>query len=285
MSTAPSPSTFAPLPAPPPVPQLLRDLVHERTGVYFETERFDTLLEKLEGRARAHGCTSYLEYYYVLKYEEKGPEEWRRVMDAFSVQETYFWREFDQVRALADVVVPAWFKRNTGPLRIWSAACATGEEPYTLAMALNEAGWGHHPIEIHASDASEAALEKARAGVYRERSFRALPVHLRQKYFTSCAGGHRISPEIASRVTFRWANLVAPSAIADLTTCAVIFCRNVFIYFSPTAITRVIHSFADGMPGEGCLFVGTSESLLKLTDDFDLQEIGGAFVYVRKSRN
>lgn len=277
--------TVAPLPAPEPVPQLLRDLVHERTGIYFEDDRYDTLLDKLGERARAHGCASYLDYYYILKYEEKGPDEWRRVMDAFSVQETYFWREYDQVRVLAEQVAPAWFAQRTEPLRIWSAACATGEEPYTLAIALAEAGWAGRPIEIVGSDASEAALAKARTGVYRERSFRSLPLALRQKYFQPCATGFALSPEIIARVKFRWANLMSVTENADIASSHVIFCRNVFIYFSPGAIMRVVKSFAEAMPEDGHLFVGSSESLLKLTHDFDLREIGGAFVYVRKPRS
>jgi chemotaxis protein methyltransferase CheR len=279
------PTALAPLSAPEPVSRLLRDLVHERTGIYFETDRLDLLLEKLEARARAHGCISYLDYYYILKYEEKGTDEWRRVMDAFSVQETYFWREFDQIRTLVDVVVPDWFKRHTTPLRIWSAACATGEEPYSIAMALSEAGWGSHPIEIVASDASEAALAKARAGVYRERSFRSLPPHLKEKYFKPAPDGLRILPEIAQRVTFQWANLVVPAEIHAFAGSFVIFCRNVFIYFSPASIGRVVGVFAERIQPDGYLFVGTSESLVKLTEEFELQEIAGAFVYVRKPRS
>lgn len=270
-----------PLPSPEPVPTLLRDLVHERMGVYFENDRLDTLLEKLADRARAHRCASFLDYYYILKYEEKGRDEWLRVMDAFSVQETYFWREYDQIAALVDVVVPAWFRANLGPLRIWSAACATGEEPYTIAMALREAGYGDHPIEIHASDASESALVKARAGVYRERSFRVLPPHLREKYFTAAPNGLVIDPVIASRVKFHWANLVSPEQTRDLANAHVIFCRNVFIYFSPAAIKRAVENFADNMPPDAHLFIGASESLLKITSRFDLREMNNAFVYVK----
>lgn len=276
--------TLPALPAPDPVPTLLRDLVHERIGVYFESSRLDTLLEKLDSRARAHRCLSFLDYYYILKYEEKGRHEWLRVMDAFSVQETYFWRETDQINALVNVVVPAWFRDNTAPLRIWSAACATGEEPFSIAIALKEAGWGAHPIEINASDASEAALERARSGVYRDRSFRSLPLHLREKYFKPVAGGHKIDDDIASRVKFHWANLVSTEATRDLSRSYVIFCRNVFIYFSPAAIKRTVEDFADYMPPAGHLFIGASESLLKLTQRFDLREMGGAFVYVKTDR-
>lgn len=277
-----APGDPTPLLAPEPVPRLLRDLVHERTGLYFETGRLDTMLDKLQPRVLAHRCNSYLEYYYILKYGDDAAAEWRRVMDAFSVQETYFWREVDQIHALVDRVVPEWFKRSDRPLRIWSAACATGEEPYSIAMALQEAGWGSHPIEIHASDASEAALAKAQTGVYRERSFRSLPSALRAKYFEPQREGDRLRREIVTRVTFRWANLLNPPDYATLDHVQVIFCRNVFIYFSAEAISRVVAEFARRMPEGGHLFIGASESLLKLTEQFDLEDVRGAFVYRRK---
>ena len=137
--------------------QLLRDLVHEYTGSYFDASRLDTLLEKLEPLARERHCRSFLDYYYLLKFDGETVGEWARVMDALSVQETYFWREMDQINALAKIIVPAWFEKTSAPLRIWSAACATGEEPFTIAIALEEAGcFRRGPIEIIASDASGA---------------------------------------------------------------------------------------------------------------------------------
>jgi chemotaxis protein methyltransferase CheR len=281
MSIAANPCTPS---IPDGVPLLLRDLIHDRTGMFFEPDRFDTVVEKLRDRAVFHSCSSYLDYYYILKYDEKGPGEWRRVMDAFSVQETYFWRELSQITAFTKAVAPRWFKASGAPLRIWSAACASGEEPYSLAIALLEAGLGDQPVEIVASDASEAALEKARRGVYRERSFRALPEELRQKYFTRVADGWQLDPNVMRRVSFQQANLAAPIDIFTLAEAPVVFCRNVFIYFSPDAIRRTLAVFANRMPDEACLFVGSSESLLKLTDDFELREIEDAFVYVRLPR-
>jgi chemotaxis protein methyltransferase CheR len=274
---------LTPAPVSDAVARLLRDLIHEQTGLFFEDDRLGLMLEKLADRMAATACKSPLDYYYILKYGETNPAEWQRVLDAFSVQETYFWREMDQIRTLVDVVVPAWFKRESYPLRIWSAACATGEEPYTIAIALQEAGWGNHPIEILASDGSEAALAKVQTGVYRERSFRALPAHLRAKYFVPVPGGSRLEEAIQRKVTFRRANLALPFETAPLAQSPVIFCRNVFIYFSAQSITRVVASFASVMPDDGYLFVGASESLLKLTQAFELQEIAHAFVYVRKS--
>jgi chemotaxis protein methyltransferase CheR len=267
------------------VPELLRDLVHEHTGIYFESDRFDTLLEKLRGRALHHGCHSYLDYYYILKYEEKGHAEWLRVMDAFSVQETYFWREASQIRALVDLVIPQWFERNPGPFRIWSAACASGEEPYSIVMALLEAGLGSRPIEIVASDGSEAALERAKLGLYRERSFRSLSPELREKYFTRVPEGWQLDRDVLRRVSLRRANIVAPGEIFDLAHSHVVFCRNVFIYFSTDAIRRTVDSFASCMSEGAHLFVGSSESLLRVTPDFELREINDAFGYIRKPRS
>jgi chemotaxis protein methyltransferase CheR len=264
-----------------PIALLLRDLIQDKTGVYFEDDRLNLMAEKIGPRLTAHGCRTLLDYYYILKYEEKGVGEWLALMDAFSVQETYFWREFDQMRYLTDHIVPAWFKQSAQPLRIWSAACATGEEPYSIAMALEEAGWGAHPIEILASDASEAALAKARTAIYRERSFRALPAHLRAKYFRPAGDGFELDAVIRARVTFRWANLVNLGEFDPLRGLPVIFCRNVFIYFSSATITRVVDAFAERMSPRGVLMVGASESLLKLTDKFHLQEIDGAFAYIR----
>jgi chemotaxis protein methyltransferase CheR len=284
MSLARAPGSNSPISAQEPIPQLLRDLIHERTGVFCEADRFDTMLEKIEARARDLNCVSFLDYYYILKYNEKGDEEWRRVMDALSVQETYFWREFDQVRVLVDVIIPKLAQQGR-PIRVWSAACASGEEPYSIAMALAERGWSGPPVEIIGSDASEAALAKAKAGLFRERSFRALPPELRAKYFEQQRDGYFLHPEIRSKVTFHWANLMRLEEFPLTEHVDVIFCRNVFIYFSPTAIKRVIAMFSRRLAAGGHLFVGSSESLLKLTSQFDLQEISGAFAYVRNGAN
>ena len=140
-------------------------------------------MDKLSPLIVQRGFSSFLDYYYLLKYDENSHSEWRNVMNALSVQETYFWREIDQVRALANTILPQWVSTHPGQtFRIWSAGCATGEEPLTIAMALQEAGWFDRvPIEINASDASSSAIEKARKGIYRERAFRNLAPERRSK--------------------------------------------------------------------------------------------------------
>ncbi|HEX8186811.1 MAG TPA: protein-glutamate O-methyltransferase CheR [Pyrinomonadaceae bacterium] len=268
------------------VDRLLRDLIHERTGLFFDNGKGDILTDKLAPLVVERGFTSLLDYYYLLKYDEAAQDEWLSVMNALSVPETYFWREMDQVRALVEWVVPRWFATpGAGPLKIWSAACATGEEPLTIAMALKEAGWlGRAPIEIRASDASTAAIGRARRGVYRERSFRNLPAHLRGKYFTQegATKTWRVDAKLHDTIEWRVVNLINEAEVAPAAAAHVIFCRNVFIYFSDQTISRTVRSFAAHIRPPGYLFVAAAESLLKLSTDFELQEVGSAFVYVRR---
>jgi len=262
---------------------ILRDIIRERIGVSFEDDKRDLLAFKLSDRIRALGLTTFLDYYYLLKYGPGEEDEWSRLTDALSVQETYFWREFEQVRALVDVLVPQHDAARRGPIRIWSAACATGEEPLSIAMALKEAGWfDRADIEVWASDASAAALEKAQNGVYRERSFRVLPPALREKYFSPVQAGWKVARELHTRIRYVRANLLEPDDTKLLASASFVFCRNVFIYFSAATLARVVRSFADRMPRPGHLFVGASESLLRVTTAFELEEIGGAFVYVKR---
>lgn len=265
---------------------LIQTLINERTGMYFDNGKSDILLDKLSPLVIERGFSSYLDYYYLLKYDASAPAEWRNVMDALSVQETYFWREFDQVRALVQTLLPEWQARNgRSTLRIWSAACATGEEPLTLAMALDEAGWFERAsIEILASDASTKAIERATRGVYRDRAFRNLPAHLRDRYFEAEGPDWRVRSDIHSRVKWGIANLIDENQIAPMAAADFIFCRNVFIYFSKSAIGRVVRSFARFIRPPGYLFVGAAESLLRVTTDFTLTEVDDAFVYLKRDR-
>ena len=265
---------------------LLRDLIHERTGLFFDNGRAQLLSDKLSPLVIERGFASFLDYYYLLKYDAEADKEWHNVMNALSVPETYFWREMDQIHALVDVIIPQWFAGGRRePFKIWSAACASGEEPLTIAMALKEAGWlGTVPIEIYASDASSNAIAKARAGVYGERSFRNLPANLRAKYFSEAPSRSRcqVSEELKSPINWSVANLMDEQAVSTLAAAQVIFCRNVFIYFSDHSIGKTVRLFSSKLKAPGYLFVASSESLLRLDTDFELQEIGSAFVYAKR---
>jgi chemotaxis protein methyltransferase CheR len=264
------------------VTTLLMDLIHEQLGLHYTPADADQVGDRLAPLVVGRGLASFMDYYYVLKYTP-GPHDWLKVMDALAVQETYLWREIDQLRAVVDHLVPALITVQRGrPLRIWSSACASGEEPLTVAMLLDEAGWfDRAPIEIVASDASPVAIARARKGDYTQRSFRNLPPSLKEKYFVPRDGHWTVIPDLHRRVSYDLVNLVAEDQVARYASASVILCRNVFIYFSDRSIRRTLTVFEREMPSASYLCVGVSESLLRRTSVFDLQEIGGAFVYVK----
>jgi chemotaxis protein methyltransferase CheR len=264
---------------------LLRELIHQHTGLFYENGRSELLCDRLAPLVLARGFRSYLDFYYLLKFDTQADQAWRDVMDALSVQETYFWRESDQLHALVCHVLPEVQKIAPGEtVRIWSLPCATGEEPLTIAIALEEAGWfGRARIEILASDGSRRAIEKAQEGLYRERSFRALPAHLRDKYFEP--RGTVWAPRASLRSRIRsWSvvNMMAPAEVLPHAGSRIIFCRNAFIYFSPESVKAVVRTFENAMPVPGYLFVGASESLSRVSDRFLLEDFDRAFVYVKR---
>ena len=264
---------------------LLRDLIHERTGLFYDDGRRDMMADRLSGPVTERGFESFLDYYYYLKYDPAAAAEWHKVMDALSVPETYFWREADQLHAIADTIVPALLREAPSrPVRIWCVPCATGEEPLSIAMLLDRGGWFNRgDIALHASDASPAMVERACAGAYRERSFRVLPPDLRERYFERRGDLWHVDRTLHARVrSWTVVNLKNRAEVEPLATADVIVCRNVFIYFSPGAVRQVVDTFADCMPSPGYLCVGATESLLRVTERFELSEIGGAFVYVKR---
>ncbi len=264
---------------------LLRDLISDRLGIYYEDKKRALLAERLAPLLAERGIDSYLDYYYLLKYDrQQGEEEWHRVAEALTVGETYFWREVDAILAAASHLVPDWQRAHPGELiRIWSAGCATGEEPYSLAIALLEAGaYRRGPIEIIGSDVNRRALDRARRGVYRARSLRMLPSSLCERYFQPQGAEWALREDVRSLVRFVHLNLLDEQAMAHMRGFHLIFCRNVFIYFSPQNVRRVVMDFYRSLRPEGYLCVGVAESLLALDVPFDLVEVANAFFYRRR---
>ncbi len=264
---------------------ILRDLILERTGLFYHNNKRDLLEDKLSSLVVDRGFFSFLDYYYLLKYDTTAEAEWRLLIDTLRVPETFFWREHDQLTALVEVLLPQYLSSlPRGPLRIWSAACSTGEEPLSIAMAISEAGWFDRAwIEIIASDISASTIDKTKKGLYRPYSLRNLPMNLRDKYFVPDEGGlWRIASHIQQRVKWTTANLTLKADVASLATAHFIYCRNVFIYFPEEVIRKTVQHFFEYMPTPGYLFVGAAESLLKITTNFELQEVKGTFVYVKR---
>lgn len=202
-----------------------------------------------------------------------------------SVGETYFWRYSGQFLALQALLVPSLSlapRGATGPLRIWSAGCATGEEAYSLAIACLEAVGPGGEVEVVGTDLNPGFLEQARAGVYRERTLRNLPAHLRRKHLEPHPGGARVPEVLRRRVRFDRLNLggddLAPWAAANGPFHA-IFCRNTLIYLSSGAADRIVAIFEGALASGGGLFLGASESLLSRRSALEVSRGMGSFFY------
>jgi chemotaxis protein methyltransferase CheR len=264
---------------------LLAELILDRTGIVFGPGQMDLLADKLAPLIAESGMHSAMDYYYLLRYDPQGQAEWERVQTVLAVNETYFWREVEQILAVANTLAPKILSERPGAiLRIWHAACATGEEPYSMAIALEEAGcFQTGKVQIIATDFNVQAIEQARAGLYRLRSFRAIPKSIQDRYFTKKSETqYRIAPFVQERVQFQYLNLLDAAAMARMRGFDIIFCRNVFIYFSDDAIRETVEKFDEGLNADGTLFVAAAESLLRITNRFDLVEIANAFGYQKR---
>ena len=262
---------------------LLRDLIVQRSGVFFADDKQVLMADKLAELVAALGMASFLDYYYLLKYDDPVHLHWKALMDRLAVPETYFWRQPEQFMALTQSVIPELDRiRGRGPLTIWSAACCSGEEPLSIAMALEEAGeFERRDIRIMASDASSALVQRAQRGLYGSRSFRHLDLTRKERYFKPEGDLWRVDPRLQSRIQYTTANLLSSAEIAPLAHADVIYCRNVFIYFSDDAIRQVIAEFVQNMPAPGYVFLGSAESLVRLGTELSLEEMAKAFVYVK----
>jgi chemotaxis protein methyltransferase CheR len=268
------------LPLSPQVFAITARLIEERAGLHYDVASTDLLGDRLSERAAELGLESLLDYYYFLRYDDKGAAELSTLVETLVVHETYLFREVEPLRVLVGNILPEML-RSRPTLRVWSAACATGEEPYTLAMMLSDAGLLDH-VEILASDISEKALARARAAVFAGRSLRALPERGTPDHLLVEAPGRmRVKDALRHRITWRRVNLLERAAVAALGLFDVILCRNVLIYFSDATVAQVVGHLGDALRDQGWLLVGTSESLLRFGTLFSCQERGGSFFYRR----
>ncbi|MGA8807319.1 MAG: protein-glutamate O-methyltransferase CheR [Thermoanaerobaculia bacterium] len=262
--------------------RLMRDQIYKRTGMWFADTSKYLLQKRLSPRARELNFESFQKYFYFLQYDPRAEAEFDQIYDLVTTNETYFFREPAQLAAFADEIVPEILSRKTvRKIRIWSAGCSSGEEPYSIAMLLSEAGYyDRATFEIFASDINQQVLAKARRGHYRESAFRATAGPLRDKYFTRNEDGSwHIHDDIRNRVSFGRLNLYDEPRVSLLGHLDVIFCRNVIIYFDDQSKKVVVSNFYNRLTDSGYLLLGHSESLISLSTQFKLRHLKNDMVY------
>jgi chemotaxis protein methyltransferase CheR len=262
--------------------RLIRDLIYNHCGLFFDSDSKYLLDRRLFQRLAHHNLPGFREYYQFLKYDRRKDEEISDIMDILTTNETYFFRESFQLRAFTDEILPELMilKQRERTLRIWSAGCSTGEEPYTIAMLMLELdcfqGWR---IEIVGSDISQRVVQHARKGIYGKSSFRSTEERYLKRFFTEVEGGFRICDEVRELVTISHMNLFDANRLALLGKMDLIFCRNVIIYFDQDSKKRVIENFYNMLRGGGYLLLGHSESLMNISTAFALRHLKNDMVY------
>ncbi|ALN78851.1 CheR family methyltransferase [Lysobacter antibioticus] len=237
-----------------------------------------TVVERaVASRMTACGCKQLAEYWQALR---ASPLEQQELIEAVVVPETWFFRDTQAFSALSETYGLHWAVTHPGDrLRLLSLPCSTGEEPYTMAMALQDAGFPLERLSIDAVDISERALAKARRGLYGSNSFRGRELQFRERHFTTVAGGWQLPETVRSRVNFIQGNVLDVAFLPGEAVYDAIFCRNLLIYFDADTQIRTVGILKRLLRPQGLLFVGPAEAGLILSQGFASAQLPMAFAF------
>ncbi|KAA5603828.1 protein-glutamate O-methyltransferase CheR [Roseospira marina] len=260
-----------------------RTYFYRKTGIRFEDSKRYFVDKRLESRIRETGHDSFRSYFMALRFEA-AQTELQALTNLLTTNETYFYREDYQFRAMVRDVLPeiARHKRAGDIIRIWSLPCSTGEEPYSIALHLLE----HWPgietwdVEILASDIDTNALEKARAGCYGKRSIGFLPRPVLDRYFEAKTSDvWQISEMLRRSVNFSRANITDVNDMRGYANIDVVYCRNMLIYFDDQSRRAAVETLYGAMSPGGFIFLGHSESMSRMSGLFQVRRFADGIVY------
>jgi chemotaxis protein methyltransferase CheR len=254
-----------------------RGIIYKESGIHFTATNRSILESRLKERLREKNINSVKDYFATIS---KDQNELKNFLDSITTNLTRFFRNQAHFDAMEHHVIPELMqiKKASGnnTIRIWSAGCSTGEEPYTIAMLLNDVlppGWKY---EIIASDLSLKCLMTAKEGFYAESRIVGIPDGQLKKYFEKVDGGYKVCADLMSKIRFDYNNLNNDSGLRNMD---IIFCRNVIIYFDEAAQTKVINRFWESMASKSFLFIGHSESLIGMDTKFEFVKTQWATLY------
>ena len=250
--------------------KLFSSLIYNESGIILKETKKEYLQVRIQKRLQAHQLTSYYRYYKFVTDKSRGQRELLDLVDSLTINETSFFRNRPQFDLFSNLVIPALIKnkiQSDNKLRLWSAGCSRGQEPYSIAMSvLNRIDAGNVlDIKILASDISMRMLDIAQKGTYCEQDMNNVTHDLRSAYFEQIDDRYCIKPQVKNLVIFDYHNLKNDNGFKDLD---VIFCRNVMIYFDQEEQKRLVHKLCQSLSDGGYLFLGHSESLQGISNKF-----------------
>jgi chemotaxis protein methyltransferase CheR len=269
----------------------IRDLIYKTAGIFQADNKLQLLERHCNKRMKALGVPTLGGYYGCLTVNPMHQAEMVSLLNEITIGETSFFRNRPQLDAIRKIVLPtiieAKSKTGQAPLRIWSAGCSTGEEPFTVSMMLldeTQDTLQGRSVEIIATDLNERSIAHAKAGCYGDHSTRNLEPHFRNKYFNISGDKLQIKPEVQANVSFSRLNLLDDSRMLVAKGMDLILCSNVLIYFDAASKKRVIQHFYRNLLPHGYLLLGHSESLFGISEDFRLVHMPSATAYVKSEK-
>lgn len=259
-----------------------RKLIYESSGITFSDTNRSILDSRLKERLREKQLTDLDEYYRIITSDQG---EFKTFLDSITTNLTRFFRNQPHFDALINYVIPHVIenKKKTGDkvVRIWSAGCSTGEEPYTIAMLLKDKLPAPYTYEIVASDISLKSLMVGQQGFYPNARVSGIPPEYLEKFFIKSETGYQVKPDLMSTIRFDYHNLRYDSGAKDLD---IVFCRNVLIYFDEAAQKATIDRFYKSMAANSFLFIGHSESLFGMDTKFEFLKTKWACLYQKNEK-
>ncbi|MGR3318542.1 MAG: CheR family methyltransferase [Candidatus Anammoxibacter sp.] len=264
-----------------------RDLINEKCGIYFEEKKLYMLKKRIENRLKITNTKEPKDYYRLIKYDPRG-NELNIFIDSLTTNETYFFREAAQLNGFADDVLPVLLEEKRKgvfkKMKIWSAACSTGCEPYTLSILLREKikDFNAWDIQVYGTDISSEILKKCRSGMYTERDVKDVPLNYKTKYFKNSGATFEIAPEIKAMVKFSLLNFLDKMMMRSMRDFDVIFCRNVLIYFTDEVRKKVVNQLYDSLKQGGYIFLGHADSMARISAAFKLKKFNNTLAYCKE---
>ncbi len=254
------------------------------SGLHFERHNIKMLERGLESRMASLRINSFSDYFKYLELNRERRKELQKLLQFLAVGETFFFRYQAHFEALKKVVTPGLIAAGNRKIRIFSAGCSTGEEPYSIAMAIMDElpDWKKRDIRIYATDINSRSLRRARDGVYNAWKLRVTDNACIERYFSRVGESYVVKDEVKSLIDFSYLNLQSPEQLPE-STFDIIFCRNVMIYFTTATTKKVVERFSAALNPGGFLFLGHSETLSNISSKFDRHIWSGGFYYTKKS--
>lgn len=262
----------------------LAEFIYRKSGIFLEVSKhYDKINKYVLKRIDELEVSNFRKYFFQLRFEDKDGTEFQNLMNAVTVNETYFFREHDQFEVMVNDVLPQLDKIRSSdePLRILSAPCSTGEEPYSMVLYLleEESLIERRDIEIVGIDIDSNVIKKAQDGKFSERSVHAIPPNQLAKYFKKTSFSYNLIDDLVGAVDFKVVNIFDRAQIRELGKFDIIFSRNMLIYFDDASKKEVAMNFYDMLKPNGYVFLGHAEYMSRIVSVYKARKFGTTMIY------